>query len=62
MKWIEIPEGEDAKQERLAELYKRLDALVLFVAQERAEIINEIEAIERSLAKSYVVRTGESNE
>jgi len=58
MKWIEIPEGENAKQERLAELYKRLEA----VAQERAEIINEIEAIERSLAKPYMMRTGENNE
>ena len=52
MKWIEIPKEESKQRARLEWLREELEQ----VNQERMDLIIEIEALERALAKPYLYR------
>ena len=49
MNWIEIPEDKSKRRDRLRMLLDDLD----WINQERMRLIEEIDALERSLAKVY---------
>ena len=52
MKWIEIPKEESKQREKLDWLNEELER----INQERMDLILEIEALERALAKPYLYR------
>ena len=58
MKWIEIPKEESKQRVRLDWLKEKLEQ----INQERMDLILEIEALERALAKPYLygARTNET--